>query len=74
MRTDNDPPFPSDAIEVRRFKAIQGLSDAAFDSLRSELDVWTFGSREFVSEAEGLRAIGRRAVLRRAPADARAPT
>jgi hypothetical protein len=69
MRTEKAPSFPSDAMELRRFKAIQGLSDTAFDALRAELNVWTFGNREFVSASEGLKAIGRRAILRRPPSE-----
>ena len=70
MRTHQvNPAFPADAMEVRRLKALHGLGDAAFDALRPHINVWIYGFREFISEREALRAIGRRAVLKKRPAD-----
>jgi hypothetical protein len=56
--------FPRDPVEVRRFKAIHGLGDALFESVRQDLHVWQFGSAEYVSEREALAEIGRRATVR----------
>jgi hypothetical protein len=64
MRKKAGSTFPIDAIEARRFQVIQCLSAAEFDELRPGLDIWIFGSREFISQSQALRAIGRRAVLR----------
>ena len=55
--------FPSDPVEVRRFKAINGLGDTLFESVRPDLHVWRFGSTEYVSEREALAEIGRRATV-----------
>ena len=68
MRNDSSArwcQFPADPVEVRRFKAIHGLSDALFKAIRSDLAVWQFGGTEYVSEREALAAIGRRATLHR---------
>jgi hypothetical protein len=67
MRTHRKtgPTFPADAMEARRFQSITGLSPEAFESLRPNLDVWTFGHRQYISESQALRAIGRLAVLKR---------
>ena len=63
MRLQDDD-FPADAIELRRFRAINGLSDKHLKDLRDDLIVWYLGHTEFISEAAGLRAIGRRARIR----------
>ena len=55
--------FPRDPIEVRRFKAIHGLSAELFESVRPHVHVWQFGRTEYVSEREALSAIGRRATV-----------
>jgi hypothetical protein len=64
--------FPRDAIEVKRFQAITGLSRETFDSLRPDLRIWKFACTEFVGEREALAAIGRRAIVCSSPAK-RAP-
>jgi hypothetical protein len=56
--------FPVDPVEIRRFKAIHGLSGDLFESVRPDVHTWKFGSTEYVSEREALAAIGRRATVR----------
>lgn len=60
---DQSPTFPDDPIEVRRFKAIHGLSKQLFESVRPDIRLWRFGDTEYVSAREALSAIGRRATL-----------
>ena len=56
--------FPDDPVEIRRFKAIHGLSGDLFESVRRDVHTWQFGSTEYVSEREALAAIGRRVTVR----------
>jgi hypothetical protein len=56
--------FPCDPCEVRRFKSIYWLSRELFETIRPDLHIWRFGDIEYISEQEGIAAIGRRADVR----------